>query len=171
MEAMEKARQRLAMRLNPEQVFKPVIVSTVNDIKKVVAQFDPAHNPRPTEVPMHARLEANEDGKRNVYQVETVTRSKTKRDILTEGLTIIKNREQAAKELATAGQTVEINGKLMKPAVLNNDIDGRSWIDPLIRQWTGGEREGIFVIWELNDGYKYKYNVFEHALSRVPRQQ
>lgn len=155
--------------MNPEQVMKPVTVHTIDDIKRVVAEFDPIRNPRQVEVPLSTTMEAQEDGKRNVYQVSAPTRSKSKRDMLIEGLEIIKKREEAAEELASAGQETEVNGRPMKPAILNNNIEGRSWIDPLIHQWMGGIREGTLIVWELNDGYKYKYNVFTHRLIRVSR--
>ena len=145
---------------------KPVTVYTVNDIKRVVAEFDPARNPRQVDIPLNAILEAHEDGKKNVYQVSASTRSKSKRDTLIEGLTIIKNREEIAEELEQAGEVVEINGKPMKPVVLNSKTS-RSWVDPLINQWTGGTREGIFIVWVLDDGYKYKYDVFLHKLTKV----
>ena len=167
MEALERAQQRNQQRLNPDQVLKPVTVSTINDIKRVVAEFDPARNPRQVDVPLSATLEVHEDGKKNVYQVSANTRSKSKRDMLIEGLTVIKNREDIAAELEQAGEIVEINGKPMKPVVLNTNT-GRSWVDPLIGQWTGGTREGIFIVWTLDDGYKYKYDVFLHKLTKVP---
>ena len=138
----------------------------MNDIKNVVAEFDPVRNPRQADIPLSTTLEAHEDGKKNVYQVSASTRSKSKRDMLIEGLTIIKNREAVAEELEQSGEIVEVDGKPMKPVVLNNKTS-RSWIDPLISQWTGGIREGIFIVWMLDDGYKYKYDVFLHKLTKV----
>lgn len=167
MEILEKAYQRNQQKLDPEQVLKPVIVSTINDLKRVVAEFDPARNPQQVDIPLNAFLEDQEDGKRNVYKVTSKTRSKSKRDMLIEGLTLIQKREEAAAELELTGELTEVNGRPMKPAILNRNTNGRCWIDPLINQWTGGTREGIFIVWELNDGYKYKYDVFEHKLSRI----
>lgn len=169
MEALEKAYQRKQQRLDPAQVTKPASVHTVNDIKAVLSELDPARNPRQSEVPLNAFLEAHEDGKKNLYKVSANTRSKSKRDILMEGLEIVKSREEAEAQFQSAAQKTEINGKQMKPATLSYNIAGRSWVDPLIAQWTGGRREGTLIVWELEDGYKYRYDIFAHRLSRVPR--
>ena len=166
MEALERAQQRDQQKLNPDQVLKPVTVYTIDDIKRVVAEFDPAKNPQQVDIPLSTTLEAHEDGKRNTYQVSASTRSKSKRDMLVEGFTTIKNREAIAEELEQAGEIVEVNGKPMKPVVLNNKTN-RSWIDPLINQWTGGIREGVFIVWVLDDGYKYKYDIFLHKLTKI----
>jgi hypothetical protein len=168
MEALEKAQQRASQKLDPKQVLKPVTVTTASDIKRVVAEFDPHRNPEQVEIPLETFLEAQEDGKKNVYQVSASTKSKSKRDMLVEGLTIVKNREEAAGELQAGGEEVEINGRPMRPAKLNS-ATGRTWVDPLIVQWTGGRRDGTYIVWDLEDGFTYKYDIFAHRLSRVAR--
>lgn len=150
-------------------MLKPVTVYTINDVKRVVTEFDPNQNPQPVDIPLSTLLEEFEDGKKLTYQVTANTRSKSKRDMLIEGLTVIQKREEAKAELEAAGEIVEVNGKPMKPAMLNSNVHGRSWVDPLISQWTGGTREGTLIVWELEDGFKYKYDIFTHRLSRVSR--
>jgi hypothetical protein len=148
---------------------RPVEVRTLADIKRVVAEFDPKRNPQQADVPVSARMEEVVDGQRITYQASASTRSKSKRDMLIDGLKLIKAREEAADELEHAGEPVEINGKVMKPAVLNTSTEGYSWVDPLIRQWTGGTRKGTLITWNLGDGYEYRYEIFTHSLTRVPR--
>jgi hypothetical protein len=62
---------------------------------------------------------------------------------------------------------VEINGRIMKPASLGTGVHSHSWVDPLIRQWLGGRREGIKICWDLADGYRYEYDIYGHKLSRI----
>jgi len=148
---------------------KPVEVRTLSDIKRVVAEFDPACNPRQLDIPISTLLEEVENGKKIIYRVSTNTRSKSKRDMLIEGLELIKKRQEVADELKLASEVIEINGRAMKPAVLNSNIDGRSWVDPLISQWTGGTRKGALIVWDIGDGYEYRYEIFTHGLIRVLR--
>tara|TARA_R110000868_G_scaffold150227_3_gene373240 strand:- start:3497 stop:3946 length:450 start_codon:yes stop_codon:yes gene_type:complete len=148
---------------------KPVEVRTLSDIKRVVAEFDPARNPRQSDIPLSTLLEEVENGKRITYRVSTNTRSKSKRDMLIEGLELIQKRQKIADELKSAGEAIEINGRSMKPAVLNSNIDGHSWVDPLISQWTGGIRKGALIVWNIGDGYEYRYEIFDHQLARIKR--
>lgn len=168
MEALEKAHLRNENRLSPESL-RPVEVATISDIKRVVAEFDPARNPIQADIPISTLMNEMDGGKKVTYQVSANTKSKSKRDILVEGLELIKKRQEIAKELATAGEAIEINGRFMKPPILNSNIEGHSWVDPLISQWTGGTRKGALIVWDLGDGYEYRYEIFDHQLTRVKR--
>lgn len=150
-------------------MMKPVEVRTLADLKRVVAEFDPNRNPLQAVVPIAARMKEVVDGKRITYQASADTRSKSKRDILVDGLALIKSRQDATEELENAGQSVEIDGKMMKPAMLNSNTEGYNWVDPLIGQWTGGIRKGTLITWDLGDGYEYRYEIFTHSLTRIPR--
>jgi len=170
MEALERAYLRNQQKLNPD-VAKPVEIRTLADIKHVVAEFDPSRNPQQTEIPVSAQMEEFVDGKKVTYQASANTRSKSKRDMLVDGLMVIKKRQEAAEEYEHSGEPVEVNGKMMKPAVLNSNTDGYTWVDPLIRQWTGGTRKGTLITWDLGDGYEYRYEIFTHSLTRISRTQ
>jgi hypothetical protein len=105
-----------------------------------------------------------ENGQKQVYQVSTPTRSKSKRDQLLEGMDIIRRRLQALQEKQPS--SVIVNGKEMQPAVLGYDTDGFAWVDPLIKQWLGAYRKGLMICWDLKDGH-YQYDIYTHKLSRM----
>lgn len=168
MEALEKAHLRNQQRLNPE-IMRPVEVHTLADIKRVVAEFDPKRNPQQADIPVSARMEEVVDGQKVTYQASASTRSKSKRDMLIDGLNLIKQRQDISDEVKNDGEPVEINGKVMKPAALSINTEGQCWVDPLIKQWTGGIRKGTLITWDLGDGYEYRYEIFTHSLTRIPR--
>lgn len=167
MEQLEKALQRNQQRLSPS-ILEPATVQSAADIKRLVMQLDPAQNPPQSEIPLGATMEAVDDktGRPQRYAVSASTRSKSKRDILIEGLDIIKNRIEKEQQQDDQ-QTVEVNGIPMRTARIGAGSTGRTWVDPLIRQWLGGHREGIHICWDLKDGYIYRYNIYEHKLTRI----
>jgi hypothetical protein len=167
MEALDRANARAAQRLDPNQVLKPVEVHSLADIKRLVAELDPRRNPPQLNIPLATTLDVTEDNNPVKYRVEVNTRSKTKRDMLVEGLGIIKSRTELEDKLKTAGEAVEVNGVPMKPAQLGSGVEGRCWVDPLIRQWLGGYRDGTLICWNLQDGFTYRYDIFQHKLTRV----
>lgn len=169
MESLERARARATRRLN-EHVLDPVVVNSINDIKRLVSEFDPAKNPEAEVISLSTQIEVREGDKTVIYGVTADTKSKSKRDHLLEGMRMIENRQVAEQNLDEMIEAVEINGRLVKPPRLGNAIDGHTWVDPLIKQWLGGLRDGIIIYWDLQDGYRYKYNIFEHKLTRVPRE-
>lgn len=169
MEALEAALEREKRRLDPKQVLKPVEVHSLSDIKRVVAELDPRRNPPQVDIPLAANMVVREDNRDVVYRAEANTRSKSRRDMLIEGLTIIKNRVELSDRMDVMGEPVEVNGVPMKPAHIGNGVQGQNWVDPLIRQWLGGFRDGIIICWDLNDGYIYRYDIFTHKLTRIER--
>lgn len=168
MEALDRLEARKALRLDPRQVLKPVEVSTFDDIKRLLAIFDPKRNSRQAEVKLRTTMQTVTDSNQEVqYRVEAPTRSKNQREILLDGLNIIKARANMAEQVADIQETVEVNGRLMQPAQLGYAISGASWVDPLIKQWLGGYRSGVLICWNLNDGYTYKYDIYDHKLVRT----
>jgi len=167
MEALDKEWSRQQRRLDPDQVLKPAEVHTVADIKALVSKFDPAKDHAKPELPLSTQIVSKDVGsnqKPTIYQVSATTKSKSQRDMLLEGLELIKKRlEMQANDDV---EPVKVNGKVMQPISLGNGVEGYSWVDSLIKQWLGGYREGTNIYWDLSDGYKYEYNIFEHNLSR-----
>jgi hypothetical protein len=137
-------------------------VHSLKDIKRVVSELDPKKNPESQDVQIATQLEAEGE----TYEVRANTKSRSKRDMLVEGLSVIKRRVEIEDQLNDGGEAVEINGLQMRPAIIGSGTEGRSWVDPLIAQWTGGFREGLHICWDL-DGYRYKYDIFEHKLTRI----
>ncbi len=170
MEALDKLEARKALRLDPTQVLKPAEANNFDDIKRLVAEFDPKKNPRQIDIPLSTTMTATEDNQNVTYRVEARTRSKSRRDILIEGLDVIKGRMESAARIAELQEEIEVNGVLMKPARLGYQTEGTSWVDPLIRQWLGAFRDGIMICWRLADGYTYRYDIYQHKLTRVPTQ-
>jgi hypothetical protein len=160
MSPLERAAAREAQRYSAN-ILDPVMINSINDIKKVLTDFDPNKNQQQKEIPVSAQFAV--DGK--VYMATTKTKSKSRRDILVEGLELIKNRIES--KVDSESEPIIVNGKELKQIKLSNGSEGHNWIDPLIKQWLGGYRRGTDIFWDLNDGCKYKYNVFEHKLMRI----
>jgi hypothetical protein len=159
MDNMEKIRKRNAQRLD-ESVLDPVEVRSVNDIKRLIAEFDPAREKQHDVINIETNL-VDDD----TYSVNADTKSRSKREILLEGLTIIKNRMEARKS-DDVPIPIEINGILMEPAWIGNAEDSITWVDPLLNQWLGATRKGLLICWDI-DGYEYRYRIFDHKLTRV----
>jgi hypothetical protein len=147
-----------------------VEVNSVGDIKRLVSQLDPKRNPVQQVIPVGTIMSARDEntGKDQQYQVSAPTKSKSKRDMLVEGLNVIKTRMESEVKYADTSP-VEVNGKIMKPAAVGTGTLGKTWVDPLITQWLGGYRDGVHICWDLNDGFVYKYDIYEHKLTRVEK--
>jgi hypothetical protein len=143
-----------------------VQVNTLSDIQAVVAQFGPNSDLKPQSIPIQTLLEESEDGNRVLYRVSSETKSKSRRSILIEGLDLIKKRLESPDDEV---ESLEINGKLMKPATMKKSADGLTWVDPLIKQWTGGTRKNTLITWDIKDGYEYRYEIYTHSLTRIKR--
>lgn len=165
--SLEKAQQRKYKRLDPDKALKPAEVNSLSDIKAVLRAFDPRNRDNreldPVEVSTLLRGE-DEEGVMRTYSVSAETTSKSKRDILIEGMEVVRKRFEASKRINEAA-AIDINGVEMKPASIANDY--HTWVDPLIKHWLGGLREGLYIYWDIGDGYKYKYDPFEHKLTRL----
>lgn len=168
MEALDRLEARKAQRLDPREILKPVEIKSYDDIKRVVNELDPRRNPVQAAIPIKTLMNVNEDNKAVTYRVEANTRSKSKRDILIDGLDIIKNRLAITNTITMAQEAVEVNNHPMKPALLGYSANGTSWVDALIKQWLGARRDEIMICWDLSDGWTYEYNIYEHRLVRYP---
>lgn len=167
MEQLDKALERQRQRLSPK-ILDPVEVHSIQDIKRLVSELDPAKNPKQSEIPVGTVLNVVDEasGRTLAYNVSATTQSKSKRDILVEGLDIIKNRIKIEDENSN-DIVVEVNGKPMKAPTIGVGSRSKTWVDPLIAQWLGGYRDGIYICWNLGDGFIYRYNIYEHKLVRV----
>lgn len=164
-EGLDKALARQNMRLDPN-LLKPAEAKGLDDIRRLLVEFDPSHLKVSREITISAIMEAKEDGKRNVYSVDAKTKSKSRREMILEGMDVIKKQMAVTQiGLEKSDEVLEINGKVMKPASFVSNGANSSWIDPLIKQWLGAHREGLMICWNL-DGYKYEYDIYNHKLSR-----
>src|SRR4051794_39944356 len=117
MEALDREMARQARRLDPKQVLEPAKANSVADIKRLISELEPSRNPRQAEVPLSTTMQVTEESKDNpgasvpvVYKVDAHTRSKSKRDLLIEGLEIVKNRVEVGDKLSGGGDAIEVNG-------------------------------------------------------------
>jgi hypothetical protein len=166
MEALDRMRERETRRLGPE-ILNPVEIRSLEDIKRVVAEFDPAKNPAAPVVPVNTVIRANtERGEHNI-QVSADTKSRSKRDHLIEGLDTIKRWMEHEDKMQQLAVATEVNGTEMKPALIGSGGRGKTWVDQLITQWLGGYRDGLYIYWDLNDGFLYKYDAYQHRLTRI----
>jgi hypothetical protein len=168
MEQLEKAMLRDERRLS-QNILKPVEIRSISDIKRVLTELDPTRNQPHSEIPISTMVNEVEGGKNVTYNVSSTTKSKSKRDILLEGISLIKNRMEKSQDIIDRTEDLEINGRKVRPAVLRSNTDGHAWVDPLIKQWTGGRRDGTIITWDLDDGYQYRYEIFAHKFTRVCR--
>jgi hypothetical protein len=170
MEALDREFARQAKRLDPSKVAKPVEVETLADVKRVLSEFDPSFkaNHKQREIPVATEMTILDSSGPVTYKVEAPTKSKSKRDLLLEGLDVIKGRANIEEQLQTNDdEDLVVNGRNMKPAPLGNGVTGMSWVDPLIKHRLGGRRDGMVICWDLKDGYTYRYDAFTHNLTRV----
>jgi hypothetical protein len=154
---LRKSRERSARRLD-ESILDPVEIRSVNDIKKILLEFDPSKNSTHKSIPIKADLTADQK-----YAVTASTTSRSKRDMLLEGFSIIKRQLKAQNEEVVP---VNVDGIDMLPAATGDAAHTFSWIDPLVKQWMGGERKGLFIYWGIDDE-QYKYDIYVHKLTKV----
>ena len=163
---LESIQQRNSRRLS-EDILEPVTVETIDDIRMILDELDPAKNIQQKEINISTTMMSSEGGSNVKYNVNANTRSKSKRDMLVEGFEVLRKRMETLDSHSQDIMPLIINGKEVKPAELKSNTESHTWVDPLIKQWTGGQREGLFITWNLKDGYKYKYEIISHKFSRV----
>lgn len=145
-------------------------ISTVDDIKSVLVEFDPKHknNQFQSEPPLAAKFRGrlNDRSDHHVDFQATATASPcTHRSMLMDAMKDLAERRDLAAKMEEAEEPLYVDGHPMRrvPAIQTNmELP----IDSVIRRVMGGYRDGLDVCWDLSDGYTYRYNVFGHALSR-----
>lgn len=159
-EALDKLRERES-RFLPKSILNPTIVRTIDDIKRVIAELDPSRPNNSQEISISTVLADNEKS----YAVSASGKSKSRREHLVEGLELVKKQiETSGKAVLEASNSIEVNGHIMKPPQISGG-KGKYWVDPIIKHWLGAYRDDIFICWDI-DGYQYRYDIFEHKLSR-----
>jgi len=159
------AREHSAQRARAEQ--HEVIVRTVDDIKRVVSDFAPQarcniHQPT---VGLVTKMEGRDERDQPaLFQVTAETQSKSRRDLLIEAFTIIRDRRIALEKAQMASQMpLTVNGRSMVPSMpLADDMVHN--VDSMIRMWFGGARRGERIVWQLSDGL-YQYDIFSHKVT------
>lgn len=155
---LRKARARVKRRF-PESILDPVEIRSLTDIKRILSEFDPSKNSIQKSIPIKADLQDDQK-----YAVTADTTSRSKRDMLLAGFDIIKRqiKSQSSSDIIP----VNVDGVDMLPATTGNAENALSWVDPLIKQWMGATREGMFICWDIDDEH-YKYDIYAHKLTKV----
>lgn len=167
-EALEKAKLRNSSRLTSDDM-KPPEVRNVGDIKRILAEYDPDVAKDGASVVVSTTMQGeDEQGVKHTYTVSANTKSKSRRTMLLDGFAVLQRQSEARTTINDNATPVLVNGHAMLPPRLSDD-DGAVFIDPLIKQWMGAVRRGLFICWDLSDGYTYKYSIFEHKFTRVKR--
>lgn len=149
--------ERQSKRL-PDNIIEQVKIRTLGEIKNLLANLLASNNSAPVTVNTTFN-----NGNNNI-QLSVLTNSKNPREMIYSGLLDVKQKMEAC---AAIQESTEVNGKKMKPSKLPDQAKAFHYIDPIISRYTGGKREGYFICWDLSDGYKYQYDIFEHKLTRT----
>lgn len=164
---LSAAMERRNRRSGPEIFVEPRIVS-VGDIKRVINEIGTKHADSQSTT-ITTVLKSSERGKSKdqaeQYKVSATLSDRTKRDILLEGMSILKKQIEAATRQLESGSFVPVNGREMKPATLPGGTH-YCWADPLIKRWLGAYRDGLLICWRA-EGFIYRYDIFTHELSRI----
>lgn len=171
MEEIQRALSRQHQSKERAEAFEPPEINTVNDIRRVLAVLDPGirSNKTSDDISISTELTGSDGRKSTNFQVETKTSSKSYRQILLEGFQIVRQRLEMMEKLETREKAViEVNGKPMTPPPVVS-CEGRHAMDSIIERLLGGYRSGQYVCWDLADGYTYRYEIFQHRLTRVKR--
>ena len=133
-----------------------VSVRTVEDIRALIKKLNESSSDEST-INGSVDLE-NEEGKKTI-KVSARLRNKSQKQILQDGLNIVKKREEFRN---VKQEVIVINNRESKPAnVFSNSPT--VWVDKYIDKWLNATREGHHICWILN-GIKYKYDIFENKL-------
>ena len=172
MENIQRAMNRQKTAQHQAEAFEAPTIHTIDDIKRVLHELDPTTrlNQAQEDILLKTDLTGSDGRKSTNFQVETKTSSKSHRQLLLEGFQVIKTRLETAERLEQEEtiRSVEVDGKPMTPPAVVN-TEGRHAMDAIIERLLGAYRDGPFICWNLADGYMYRYEIFQHRLTRVPR--
>jgi hypothetical protein len=163
MDEIEQLKSREDLRLSPE-VMRPTVVRTVDDIKIILSDLDPARSVASKDIDIVTLMDVPNGNPNQRYQVTAKTRSKTRREYLIEGMEIVRKTIEISEEEPIVTM---VNGIEVKPARMLDRTTMRAWVDNLISHWLGAAREGLLITWKLEDGYQYNYEIYGHKLTRT----
>lgn len=163
MVSLDELKERESRIIDPSTILK-VKVRTIDDIRIVVSQLDPKYVKPANKADISTVINSNEDGKNISYKVEATTTSKSIRDMVIEGLDIVKSHIISNE----SEEEIEINGRAMKPPRIGDNVKAKSWVDPLIKDFFDAYRDGLLLCWDI-DGYKYRYDIYNHKLDRISK--
>lgn len=155
-EKLDAAIEREKRRLNPS-ILKPPVIRSLNDIRKLIDELNPARQKQDNSMEIRTTVK-DEEGK--IAHLSTVTKSKTRREHLIEGMDIVK-KQIAVQEVN--GEAIQINGRMVSPASIGKKGSGAYWVDPILKQWLNAYRDNLMICWDL-DNKIYQYDIYLHKL-------
>ena len=162
-EKLEAAIEREKRRLDAN-ILNPPTIRSLNDIRKLIDELNPVRQKKDNSTEIHTTVK-DEEGK--IAHLSTVTRSKTRREHLIDGMDIVK-KQISVQELN--GEAIQINGRMVPPATIGKKGSGAYWIDPILKQWLSAYRDGLMICWDL-DGKVYQYDIYLHKLMVVEKDE
>jgi hypothetical protein len=151
-ERLDQALERERRRVDPSSI-KPVQVRNLDDIRRVLAEFEPKQSEAPS-----VMVNANVDG----HDCNIMTKSKSKREQVLEGMNVVRSQ---MKVITAESTPPTIDGKEGRRLTIGGNGLGYHWVDPIIKAWLGAERRGLDIVWTLQ-GVEYVYDIFAHSLKR-----
>lgn len=163
---MFESLERAMARKQTGYSYDTPIITTVDDIRRVVASLDPNNRNKTNEVNVQTEMVgSNQDNGAAKFNVSAKMTSYNQRDMLIRALGSYVNKQTKISEVANRSVEELIVGG--KKASQCHMVDTRLPIDDVIAREFGGRRIGSDICWDLSDGYTYKYDVFNHKLTRV----
>jgi hypothetical protein len=171
-EAFERSAQRANQAARNEEAFESPTIRSIGDIQRVLQQLDPTDklNIKLSPVKQDVQLLGKDQrGDQHQFQVSAQSETRTHRDILIEGFQILRKRLATQNEAEDKQPVLPlvVNGQEMKPPNVISTDGVVLYIDPLIERLLGGYRDGMYICWNFGDGWIYRYEIFQHRLTRI----
>ena len=144
---------------------KPPKVASLEDITSLVSQLAPADKQPDVQISTVMTVKSTPQDGPQKWLVRANTASRTRRDVIINGLTQVKNAMSLAEASGASESAVAVNGRPMKPARVPGCVE-RFEVDEVIELWLGAKRDGVDIVWSLPDGHVYRYDAFRHKLTR-----
>lgn len=146
-----------------EDATKPVVVNSLHDIKMVLQSILSGNSDNVT---LQTEMKWQTDNIKEKTVVTSKSKSSSLRDILLDGMSVVKKRIESQEKMLKAMRDATKNGH----AKINMqiwDVDNtRFAVDSLIKQRLGGKRHKCRIRWELPIG-TYEFDPFTDKLFQV----
>lgn len=120
-------------------------IKSVNDIRKAIIPFIREINENKVEI--RQVMEWEDDGKKNTAEVSACSNDVSMRKMLIDGFEQVKQQEQMLSNLRDV-----LDDDEYAPAIPKAHVDEVPMkVDKIIKHRLGGKREGLTVIWEINN--------------------
>lgn len=147
------------------QKFKPVECSRLDDIKAALKPFFGSSGSR--EINLSCKIEWSAEGKSGIDQVQGTSADVSVRQLLMEGLEVVKKRSEAYGKMKDAKKAAEEAGVQLGLVEEVWDINKcRFSVDALIEKRLGGKRRGLRVFWKVEEG-EFEFDPYTNKLFKI----